>query len=181
MIFCNLSSLVILINDAKHINFYPTCQLPLAPSHWPSYCKYKPFIKSIKFYLFCYKSLREKYPNTKFFLVCIFPHSDWIRRDTKYLFVFNPNAGKYVPEKTPYLDTSHTVTFFSSIVSNLKIARYSNCDPLAKHISDSVLKCIVKYRNHPRILAIGEIYNKKLFLFQNTKRQIPDWRLKVGN
>ena len=24
----------------------------------------------------------------------IFPHSDWIRRDTPYLFVFSPNAGK---------------------------------------------------------------------------------------
>ena len=42
-------------------------------------------------------------PNTEFFLVRIFPHSDWIRRDTKYLSVFNPNAGKYGPEKTPYL------------------------------------------------------------------------------
>ena len=32
-----------------------------------------------------YPSLREKYPNMKFFLVRIFPHSNWIRRDTKYL------------------------------------------------------------------------------------------------
>ena len=29
-------------------------------------------------------TLREKYPNTEFFLVRIFPHSDWIRRDTPY-------------------------------------------------------------------------------------------------
>ena len=28
-------------------------------------------------------SLREKCPNTEFFLVRIFPHLDWIRRDTK--------------------------------------------------------------------------------------------------
>ena len=42
-------------------------------------------------------------------LVCIFPHSDWIRRDTPYLSVFSPNAGKYGPEKTPYLDTFHAV------------------------------------------------------------------------
>ena len=32
-------------------------------------------------------------------LVCIFPHSDWIRRHTPYLFVFSPNAGKWGPEK----------------------------------------------------------------------------------
>ena len=33
------------------------------------------------------------------FLVRIFPHSDGIRRDTEYLSVFSPNAGKCGPEK----------------------------------------------------------------------------------
>ena len=33
------------------------------------------------------------------FLVSIFPHSDWIRRDTEYLSVFSPNVRKYGPEK----------------------------------------------------------------------------------
>ena len=33
----------------------------------------------------------------------------WIRRDTKYLSVFSPNAGKHGPEITPYLYTFHTV------------------------------------------------------------------------
>ena len=47
--------------------------------------------------------------NTEFFLVRIFPHSDWIQKDTKYLSIFSPNAGKYVPEKTPYLNTFHEV------------------------------------------------------------------------
>ena len=32
-------------------------------------------------------------------LVRIFRHSDWIRRDTPYLSVFCPNAGKYGPKK----------------------------------------------------------------------------------
>ena len=50
--------------------------------------------------------LREKCPNTEFFLVRTFQHSDWIRN---YLSVFSPNAGKYGPEKTPYLDTFHAV------------------------------------------------------------------------
>ena len=54
-------------------------------------------------------TLCEMCPNTEFFLVRIFPHSDWIWRDTKYLSVFSPNAGKYGPEKTPYLDTFHAV------------------------------------------------------------------------
>ena len=38
--------------------------------------------------------------------------SDWIRRDTPYFSVFNPSAGKYGPEKTPYLDTFHAVYVF---------------------------------------------------------------------
>ena len=37
----------------------------------------------------------------------IFPHSDWIRRDTEYLSVFNPNGGKCGPEKL------RTKTFFT--------------------------------------------------------------------
>ena len=53
--------------------------------------------------------LHEKCPNTEFFLVRIFPHSDWIRRDTEYLSLFSPNAGIYRPEKTPYLDTFYVV------------------------------------------------------------------------
>ena len=47
--------------------------------------------------------------NTEFLLVRIFPHLGWIRRDTKHLSVFSPNAGKYGPEKNPYLDTFHAV------------------------------------------------------------------------
>ena len=54
-------------------------------------------------------ALCEKCPNTELFLVRIFPHLDWIRRDTEYLFVFSPNARKYGPEITPYLDIFHAV------------------------------------------------------------------------
>ena len=34
-----------------------------------------------------------------------------LNKERYYLSVFSPNAGKYVPEKTPYLDTFHTVGF----------------------------------------------------------------------
>ena len=50
-------------------------------------------------------TLREKCSDKEFFLVRIFPQLDWIRRDTPlqrdtpYLSVFSPNAGKYGPEK----------------------------------------------------------------------------------
>ena len=42
------------------------------------------------------------------YLVRIFQHSNWIRRDAKYLSLFSPNAGKYGPE-TPNTDTFHPV------------------------------------------------------------------------
>ena len=51
-------------------------------------------------------------------------------------------------------------TFFSNIVSNVNIAKYWNCEPRANSVSDPALKCVVKYRNHPNILAIGEVCNK---------------------
>ena len=56
-------------------------------------------------------SLREKCPNTEFFLVRIYPHSNWIRRDTE-LSAFSPNAGKYRPEKTPYWDIFMQCLFY---------------------------------------------------------------------
>ena len=56
-----------------------------------------------------YPPLLEKCPNTEILLVCIFPRSDWIRRDIPYLSVLSPITRKYGPEKTPYLDTFHTV------------------------------------------------------------------------
>ena len=47
-------------------------------------------------------SQREKCPNTELFLVRIFPHSDWIRRDASYLSVFSPNAGKADQNNSEY-------------------------------------------------------------------------------
>ena len=65
-------------------------------------------------------------PNTEFFLVSIFPYSDWIRRFAEEISVFSPNMGKYGPEKTLYLHTFHAVAvcdflknwlwFFSNIL-----------------------------------------------------------------
>ena len=56
--------------------------------------------------------MREKYPNTEFVLVRIFPHLDWIGRDNPFLFVFSSNAEKHGPEKSSHLDTFHTVRWF---------------------------------------------------------------------
>ena len=57
-----------------------------------------PLISTPGTYLNSNLSLR-KVPVFEDFLVCVFPHLDWIRRDTEYLPVFSPNAEKYGPEK----------------------------------------------------------------------------------
>ena len=53
-------------------------------------------------------------------MVYIFPHLDWIRRDTPYLSVFSPKAGKYGPELTPYLDTFHAVYELDTFIKNIQ-------------------------------------------------------------
>ena len=42
-------------------------------------------------------------------LVRIYPHLDWIPRDTPYLSVFSPNAGQIRTTITPNTDTFNTV------------------------------------------------------------------------
>ena len=51
-------------------------------------------------------------------------------------------------------------TFYSNIVSDLKIPDYNNCDPLVENIQELVLKVIEKYRNHPSILTIRGVRKK---------------------
>ena len=63
----------------------------------------------------------------EFFLVRVFPHSDGIRRDTKYLSVFSTNAGKYGPETTPYLDTFHAVKRLDYQKQLLKDVLHKSC------------------------------------------------------
>ena len=44
--------------------------------------------------------------------------------------------------------------FFSNMVKNLDISRYSEIDSVTKHIADLTLKGIFKYKDHPSVLAI---------------------------
>ena len=52
------------------------------------------------------ETLREKCPNTEFFLIRIYPHSDWIRRETLRI---QSECWKIRTRKAPYLDTFHAV------------------------------------------------------------------------
>ena len=57
-------------------------------------------------------TLREKCPNTELFLVRIFPQSNWV---SIRIEIFSPNAGKYGPEITLYMDTLHAVQYIFNL------------------------------------------------------------------
>ena len=44
--------------------------------------------------------------------------------------------------------------FFSNAVKNLKIPEFNDINPLAENIPNPVFKAILKYKNHPSIIAI---------------------------
>ena len=62
--------------------------------------------------------------------------------------------------------------FFSNIVQNLDIQRYDVDDPICEDINHPLLKAIVRYRNHPGIVAIMKFCNSKShFSFKNVQNQ----------
>ena len=62
-------------------------------------------------------------------------------------------------------------TFFSNIVTNLKIPEYADYDPIVNNISDPILKVILSYKNNPSILTIEEVC-KKLHKFSFSFSQV---------
>ena len=61
-------------------------------------------------------------------------------------------------------------SFFSSVVKNLYIPNYEDCDPLSDNID--TLKAIVKWRNHPSILTItSEHENTPKFSFNFVSKE----------
>ena len=68
-------------------------------------------------------TLREKCPN-----------------GAEYLSVFNPNAEKYGPEKTPYLDTFHAVAMWVITYSCvlLPVVHQSDCHETKSNKSNQI-------------------------------------------
>ena len=72
------------------------------------FCSYHPWISVIIAHLHYMKNIRiRSYSGPHFFR--IFPHLDWIWRDTPHLSVFSPNAGKMRTRITPNTDTFYAV------------------------------------------------------------------------
>ena len=66
-------------------------------------------------------TLRKKYPNTEFLLVCIFPYFQVNAEIYTVISVFSLKMEKYGPGKISYLDTFYTVELLMHAVSG----RYS--------------------------------------------------------
>ena len=57
--------------------------------------------------------------------------------------------------------------FFGSIVKNLEINQYSNFDPVINTVKHPTLRAILKYKDHPSILAIqNKCKNQIKFAFE---------------
>ena len=90
---------------------------------------------------------------------CIFPHSDWIRRDTQYLSVFCPNAGKcqknaekmrtrITPNASTFYAVMNSTSFFIYILSYRSVCMWTYT-PMAKNDSESV-----SLRNFPLWISV---------------------------
>ena len=56
--------------------------------------------------------------------------------------------------------------FFSNIVKKLYILKFNSNNLVTDNIKDPVFKAILKYKNHPSILAIQEYSKNKTFDFE---------------
>ena len=98
-----------------------------------------------------YENLNEKSAvGNKLFWNTVKPLlSDEVAVKDEFHLTENNKLAKTDPEIAEVLNN-----FFSNIVQNLDISRYSNNKPLVSNTNDATLKAIVKYRNHPSIIAI---------------------------
>ena len=64
-------------------------------------------------------------------------------------------------------ETAETLNnFFSNIVKKLNIPKFNSNNSVTKNIKDPVFKAILKYKNHPSILAIQKYSKNKTFHFE---------------
>ena len=61
--------------------------------------------------------------------------------------------------------------FFSDIRKKLEIPKFDANNPLTENIKDPVFKAILKYKNHPSILAIQEYSKNKTFDFEEVNTE----------
>ena len=60
--------------------------------------------------------------------------------------------------------------YFSKIVSSLQVPESNNIDPQSERMSCPTLKSIMKYRRHPSIIAIQDVYKGSSFSFSTVEK-----------
>ena len=77
------------------------------------------------------------------------------------------------------LETAEVLNkFFSEIVNNLEISKYSKYESFIDSIEDQTLRAILKYKNHPSIIAIqnkfksGDVFNFREFEKEEIQKEI---------
>ena len=71
------------------------------------------------------------------------------------------------------LETAEVLNkFFSNIAKNLEISKYSKYEFFIDNIEDQTIRAILKYKNHPSIIAINNKFKGgDVFLFQRTRKR----------
>ena len=67
------------------------------------------------------------------------------------------------PRRPRYLPDS----FFSNVITQLRIPQFKDINFSAEYISHSALKAIMKFRNHPNVSAIRNAMNPQSFNLSN--------------
>ena len=68
--------------------------------------------------------------------------------------------------------------FFSSKVTSLNFPESQNADPLSDNVDHPALKAIMKWRNHPSVIAITAVReNRERFTFSSVTNQMLQKRL----
>ena len=70
-----------------------------------------------------------------------------------------------------WIRNSRSSKFLSDIVSNLEISKYSKYESFIDNIEDQTLRTILKYKNHPSIIAIqNKFKGGNLFYFRELNK-----------
>ena len=71
------------------------------------------------------------------------------------------------------LETAEVLNkFFSNIVNNLEISKYSKYESFIDNIEDQTLRVILKYKNHPSIIAIqNKFKGGDVFYFRELEKE----------
>ena len=92
-------------------------------------------------------------------------------------------SGKGESVKTE-LETAEVLNkFFSNIVNNLEISKYYKCEFFIGNIEDQTPRAILRYRNHPSIIAIkNKFKSEDVFYFRELeKKETQKEILKLNN